>query len=203
MGYFCLIMEKTYEDLMLGESAWLLELEAPVLYTKTEVMIAIQESVNTLPPEQNNELKVEEKIALEYAGVKSNSKGISFLFLAPPLEKENPPVRELIDKMAQALGLNIGEYEQAFTDDFFGAIMQHLPKVVVGLGVLVNQSLLLNKEKLANMRGHDYPLMMLDQNRQEHRFLLTPLFHPDFLLINPNMKKMAWEDLQRIQNVLR
>jgi hypothetical protein len=196
-------MEKSYEDLMLGESAWLLELEAPAPYTRTEVMELIQESVKILPPEKNTEIKVEEKAALKYSGVKSNSAGISLLFLAPPLEKDNPPVRELLDKMAQAMGLNIGEYEQVFSDDYLATIMQYLPKVVVGLGVLVNQSLLLNKEKLASMRGHDYPLTILDQNEQEHRFILTPLFHPDFLLINPNMKKMAWEDLQRIQNVIR
>lgn len=203
MGYFCLIMEKTYEDLMLGESAWLLELEAPVLYHKAEVLEVIHSSVNTLPPEQNVELKVGPKKALHFTGEKTNSPGIALLFLAPPLDKENPQAIELLDKMAAAMGLDPEAYQKVFTEDFFAAIMQWQPKVVVGLGVMVNQALLLNKEKLASMRGHDYPLLMTDKNNQEHHFLLTPLFHPDFLLINPNMKKMAWEDLQRIGNVLR
>jgi len=203
MGYFCLIMMKTYEDLMLGDSAWLLELEAPALYTKTEVMEVIKESVKILPLENNLEIKIETRNPLVYQGEKGSSGEISLLFLAPENDQENPEALALLDKMAVAMGLLEGQYQKVFSNHFLAAIMESLPKVVVGLGVMVNQALLLNKEKLASMRGHDYPLFIVDQKGQEHHFLLTPLFHPDFLLINPNMKKMAWEDLQRIQNVLR
>ena len=29
-------------------------------------------------------------------------------------------------------------------------------------------------------------------------FSLMPVFHPDFLVINPNMKRTAWADLQKV-----
>ncbi len=203
MGYFCRIMEKTYEELMLGESAWLLELEAPTLYNRAQVLEVIQESVKVLPPQDNSEIKIEERLKLNFRGKLGESPALSLLFLAPPMEKENPLGLELLDKMAHAIGLSDSQYSACFTEDYLAVIAEHRPQIVVGLGVLVNQVLLANKEKLASMRGREYPLSLVDQNDQEHRFLLTPLFHPDFLLINPNMKKMAWEDLQRIQNVLR
>ena len=31
---------------------------------------------------------------------------------------------------------------------------------------------------------------------------MVPIFHPDFLKINPKMKRTAWDDLQKVMRMI-
>lgn len=68
------------------------------------------------------------------------------------------------------------------------------PKVIVTLGPLAAQTLLSANKLLIHLRG------------RVHRYKSTPLipiFHPSYLLKNPEMKKAAWIDLQLVQREIQ
>jgi len=66
------------------------------------------------------------------------------------------------------------------------------PSIILVLGLVAAQSLLGSTESLGNLR------------QSEHTFMDIPLYvsyHPAALLRNPNWKRPAWEDLQKVQKV--
>ncbi len=81
-------------------------------------------------------------------------------------------------------------------------ILQLRPAVVATFGAAATNLLLAKKEKLANIHGQmfDYPVEGGDGSFTTK---LVPLFHPEFLLINPNMKRTTWPDLQKIMAYLQ
>lgn len=102
------------------------------------------------------------------------------------------------------------------------------PKVIISLGAKATHVLMAGKkERLARIHGKFYSLSMslgnlqtvsseqssefvnfihnLEQSSevsQKVETKLVPLFHPDFLVINPNMKAAAWSDLQKVMAFL-
>ena len=95
---------------------------------------------------------------------------------------------------------NIEEFEnisaQAFLD-LINIIENEAPLFVVSLGATVTNLLLSRREKMSGIHGKYFKLKA---NAWEYQ--LMPLFHPDFLQINPNMKRTAWIDLQKIMSSL-
>ncbi len=67
------------------------------------------------------------------------------------------------------------------------------PKVIVALGKFAAQTLLQSNEPISRMRG---------SWRDYHGIQLMPTFHPAYLLRNPNEKRKAWEDLQKVMEML-
>ncbi len=67
------------------------------------------------------------------------------------------------------------------------------PEVIVALGKFAVQTLLGTKEPITRLRGrwHDY-----------HGIRLMPTFHPAYLLRNPADKRLVWEDIQKVMQVL-
>lgn len=51
------------------------------------------------------------------------------------------------------------------------------------------------KSRLTKIHGQK-----LDINFQEKAVKLLPIFHPEYLLINPNMKKRVWDDIKYLVN---
>lgn len=64
------------------------------------------------------------------------------------------------------------------------------PRIICALGRVAAQTLLDTTTPISKLRGrfHDY-----------HGIKLMPTFHPAYLLRNPQDKRLAWEDLQRVQ----
>lgn len=67
------------------------------------------------------------------------------------------------------------------------------PRAIVTLGRFASQSLLQTEMSMGKMRGrwHDWrgvPVM--------------PTFHPAYLLRTPEDKRLAWEDLQKVMNIM-
>ena len=67
------------------------------------------------------------------------------------------------------------------------------PKLILALGRVAAQTLLKTTRSLTSLRGevHDY-----------HGVPMLVTFHPAALLRNPNWKRPAWEDVQKMKNML-
>ena len=85
------------------------------------------------------------------------------------------------------------ENPEIATQKLFDIILEKRPKVVVSLGATVTNILLGKREKLSTIHGQFF-----EKRQGECNFSLMPIFHPDFLIINPNMKRTAWIDLQKV-----
>lgn len=79
------------------------------------------------------------------------------------------------------------------TQKLLDIILEKRPKVVVSLGATVTNILLGKREKLSTIHGQFF-----EKRVGLCVYSLMPLFHPDFLIINPNMKRTAWIDLQKV-----
>ena len=71
------------------------------------------------------------------------------------------------------------------------AIVQ--PKVLCTLGSIATTSLLQTEERISSLRGKFTSFNGLP---------LMPTYHPAFLLRNPKMKRVVWEDVQKISEKL-
>lgn len=101
------------------------------------------------------------------------------------------PMDEALDDVSN-LAQNLEE-PSAATQLLLNAIVLKRPKVVVSLGATVTNILLGKREKLSTIHGQFY-----EKRIGDCVYSLMPLFHPDFLNINPNMKRTAWIDLQKV-----
>jgi len=68
------------------------------------------------------------------------------------------------------------------------------PKVICALGKFAAQTLLRTETPISRLRGkfQDY-----------HGVMLMPTYHPAYLLRNPKEKRSVWEDMKKIQKILR
>lgn len=113
---------------------------------------------------------------------------------------------ELLQKMISAMRIETNKVvsvltESDLTEELARGVFHSRPKFVVSLGAVATNNLLGRKEKLTRVHGQFFPLK-LESNGELFECQLMPLFHPDFLLINPNMKRTAWIDLQKIMSEL-
>jgi len=67
------------------------------------------------------------------------------------------------------------------------------PKVIVCLGSVAAQALLQTDKSISRLRG-----VFVDFQGIK----VMPTFHPAYLLRNPKMKRLAWEDLQAVMKIL-
>lgn len=170
---------KTFEGAIFSEGSWYLSLQD----------IKVAEDI------------IPEAITRETLVVSSSALS-DVLFLGDTF---NGTGEDLLHKMIQAMNLGKNAVLRIPFDEnldtrkeLLAAIAQHRPKVVVALGAIVTNILLEKKEKLSTIHGQLIPLETTDW-----KYLLMPLFHPEFLLINPNMKRTAWNDLQKIMEFLK
>lgn len=140
-------------------------------------------------------------------------------------EKENelfmPEVQQLFFKMVKAMQVpdnlftTISVVESKVNDEEILAKMMaenkditinrlyHLkPRFVLCLGASVTNALLFDDMKkmlrLSEVHGLFY------QKKLSADFITTivPLFHPEYLMVNPSMKKTTWEDMQKVMKSL-
>jgi uracil-DNA glycosylase family 4 len=75
------------------------------------------------------------------------------------------------------------------------------PRVIVAFGAWSSEILRGKSEKLSSIHGQFYPLELhVGQEVIESR--IVPLFHPDLLFINNDMKRTTWLDMQKIMDYL-
>ena len=68
------------------------------------------------------------------------------------------------------------------------------PKVICALGKFAAQALLKSDEPITALRGRFYDY---------HGVKLMPTFHPAYLLRNPSGKRVVWEDMKKVRDLLR
>ncbi len=122
-------------------------------------------------------------------------------------EQDDTRASELLDKMVAAMQLpesaviKLLDAQDLKLDDLLAGIFACRPEFVVTLGAGATNALLVRQEKLTRIHGQFFPVTLV-KDTDEHVTKLMPLFHPDYLLINPNMKRTAWIDLQKIMSEL-
>lgn len=125
---------------------------------------------------------------------------------------------DLLGKMIVAMKLRPGEFNRvAFNEkleevndlaanlanpstetvELLEQIKKFKPSIVVSLGATVTNILLGKREKLSGIHGQFFE-KSVSINNESYTYQLMPIFHPDFLVINPNMKRTAWIDLQKV-----
>jgi uracil-DNA glycosylase family 4 len=127
-------------------------------------------------------------------------------------DSENP-YSDLLSKMIAAMKIGEGAHCRVFItkdsevaeQEWFG-LLKEIPRdvkelIIVSLGALSTNTILQKKERLSKIHGKEFNLM-LKRGAQELQLKVFPVFHPDILQINPNMKRSAWLDLQKVMEFL-
>ena len=70
------------------------------------------------------------------------------------------------------------------------------PSLVITLGSQAINAILASRMRLSDIHGKFYDLIVTGKDAKSHSALLMPLFHPEFLFMNPSMKGTAWIDMQ-------
>ena len=73
------------------------------------------------------------------------------------------------------------------------------PKALAFMGGVASKSLLKTETTITRMRGKDH---IYTNQYLEEEIPAAVIFHPAYLLRQPAHKKIAWEDLQRLQKKL-
>lgn len=119
-------------------------------------------------------------------------------------EKE---VAELFEKMVKAMKLKSHEFAISAVNlsgsprefsDLLEEIHYRAPDYVIPLGAQATQAILGNKERLASAHGKFYPLPTLKSKTIQ----VVPLFHPNVIATNQNMKRSTWADMQKIMQAM-
>ncbi|MBL7664864.1 MAG: hypothetical protein JNM93_07000 [Bacteriovoracaceae bacterium] len=120
-------------------------------------------------------------------------------------------VFDLFSKMVKAMQLTEADYqvgamqidEKEEVDFLYQEILYHAPQFVIPLGATATRMILDLSERLSNIHGQFFTKTFNKQSFNEFTFSICPLFHPEFLLINPNMKKTVWIDMQKVMKELK
>ena len=134
---------------------------------------------------------------------------IDILFIGKRLEEEEE-ASELLSKMIAAMKISEESYFvwqeieaiNSSKGPLFKLILEKRPKFIVTLGGLSTNFIFNKKERLQTVHGKFFPRSLKYAGDKEVKFEIFPLFHPDYLLINPKMKRTAWNDLQTLMGRL-
>ena len=161
----------------------------------------------------NNSVKlVHHKTVLDFFEGTPQSKTTQVVVIAPtPQVSEDNLISdealELMHKMLKAMKLKETDFYYHFyqddvnVDDFYSVLIKLNPKLVITFGASTTNFLLEKKERLSNIHGQTF-LKVLKTGDKLYRYHFVPIFHPDYLLINPQLKKTAWLDLQKCMKIL-
>lgn len=146
--------------------------------------------------------------------VEELSSSTKVLFLGEQPKDFNPeaPTSDLLSKMIKAMNLSEGDYSRVFLDkksdvaaiqweEVLRSLSKYQNLVVVTLGAMATNTVLQKKERLSRIHGKEFSLL-LERSAGSLELKIFPVFHPDILQINPNMKRSAWMDLQKVMEVL-
>jgi uracil-DNA glycosylase family 4 len=126
----------------------------------------------------------------------------------------NNETAQLFSRMIGAMKLQPKEYlvsalskdSDDESSDIFESFLEEIvffkPKIIMTLGASAAHKLLGIKDRLSKIHGQSFEKTVTTTDKEDLNFTIVPIFHPEFLLINPAMKKTAWEDMQVIMQTL-
>lgn len=177
----------------------------------------VQKTNSTKIKRGNIELSVKKEHVLEEEEVlyrfsdpiQTQASSTKVLFVTKALQEDSESL-QLLNKMIDAMKLSPNEWSivhlnpegEHYPKADFELIATAKPDYVVALGGLATHLLLKRKERLQSTHGKFYKRGLLKADQTTLSFEMMPVFHPDYLLINPNMKRAAWTDLQQVMKKL-
>ena len=201
---------KTFEFNLFSEGNWFLSMNQ----LDDNLKRAIPDQVIEKNPPENQSNKSDTEKAINDFTLNPNHQ-LKVLFVGDTYNGED---EDLLQKMIVAMKLNSSEYKRIKLDpdlelildpeenanqpsetykNFTKLISSEAPGIVISLGALTTNLLLGKREKMSTIHGKYFKIEL-----NNFQLILMPLFHPDFLLINPNMKRTAWIDLQKVMGTL-
>lgn len=155
----------------------------------------------TLVAKSNSDKKISIELSEE-----SLSNVEVFFYGEPPKDYVENEENDLLSKMIQAMKLEKGSYVRGFLSknnyesfpQLLSEILDCNPKYIISLGAVATNQLLGRKERLSKVHGEFFPVKISRNDDKPKTFEVVPVFHPDLLQINPNMKRSAWLDLQKV-----
>lgn len=116
---------------------------------------------------------------------------------------------EMLLKMVTALNLpeekvliSCSAMSEKLAEDFFRLVARYKPSTILCLGAMATNSLVKGGKRLSKIQGKFHP-RIFNINGKEYKTDVLPVFHPDFLIINPTMKRSAWKALQELMAKLQ
>jgi len=151
-------------------------------------------------------------IIFDYDSFESDDLSILFVGERPKDFNEDHPRADLLSKMISAMKLRDSEFCRIFlSKDPEMAIAEwyqvlklldgRMQICIVPLGAKACNTILGTKERLSKIHGQEFNFRLVGK-KTEIDLSVYPIFHPDFLQINPNMKRSTWIDLQKVMTHL-
>lgn len=118
---------------------------------------------------------------------------------------------ELFKRMVAAMKLSddeflisaINDHDDNEYDFFLEELAFFTPEIVMTLGASATTKVLGVKQRLSSIHGNFYLKGIKYLDNTCAQLSVCPIFHPEFLRINPNMKKTAWEDMQKVMKKIQ
>lgn len=186
------------------------------LFKETNWFMAMNEWHNEIEIETLTQNEVSLKVPLHKDSITRNQDAkIKVLFIGDTYQNEG---EDLLHKMILAMNLKSSEFERLPLDlkleeildleanlitphssyeNLLNVIREKSPEFVISLGATITNIILGRREKMSAIHGRFF-----DLEAQGWKYKFMPIFHPDFLLINPNMKRTTWIDLQKVMEYL-
>ena len=82
-------------------------------------------------------------------------------------------------------------------EDLLLEIYNLKPTLVICLGALVTNVVMGKRERLSRIHGEIFSRKIDLPDHETYEFQMMHIFHPEFLQINPNMKRTTWIDLKK------
>jgi DNA polymerase len=191
---------KTFEGALFQDSAWFFDSETdPIAVLGRGAVEIVAEAVTEAVTKTVSKSTASSDLLCEVVFLGDSHKGegedlLGRMITAMKLSGDEffrYHLNEELENITDLAG-NLENPDQA-TCELFKFIEAKRPKVVVSLGATITNILLGKREKLSGIHGQFF-----EKTIGECTFSLMPVFHPEFLLINPNMKRTAWIDLQKV-----
>ena len=115
----------------------------------------------------------------------------------------------MFSKMVKAMELSSSQYllsavklkESSSSNDYLEYLLREIltlkPKLVVSMGITASEAILHLNKRLKEIHGRFYKIKINDFTTE-----VMPLFSPNLLSTAVNMKKIAWEDMQKAMVML-
>ena len=185
--------------------------------TIKEIDIKDDESLQFVNEELIEPLTIErlqEKFAKHVFSLSEKLDKVKVIFIVDDLDREREHLffsdnaALLFGKMSSAMGLSKEDFitismksgEEDLSRDCLELVISIKPIIVLTFGASTISTFFGSRQKLSEIHGQLNSFMI--QSSSHYTFQVMALFHPELLLINSNMKKSAWLDMQKAMKLL-
>lgn len=151
-------------------------------------------------------------VIYDYDSFDSDQLSILFVGQRPKDFDDENSRADLLSKMIGAMQLKNLEFSRIYLSEDTATAQSEWYRIlemldgrmqlcIVPLGAKACNTVLGTKERLSKIHGQEFKFRIIGK-KTKIDLSVFPVFHPDFLQINPNMKRSAWIDLQKVMNHL-